>query len=132
MLKALRTGPLRDRDIALNHIPGNWSDRAALAQLVNGLPGDAVVAATSEGGLFEYGSDGDIVGVLEALGSRVNIVTGSVTRDGELNKLMRREASSNVIPRGLERFGRLIAPTGWTVSRSEGAVLSDQVLLVRS
>jgi hypothetical protein len=132
MLKALRTGPLRDRDIALNHIPGNWSDRAALAQLVNGLPGDAVVAATSEGGLFEYGSDGDIVGVLEALGSRVNIVTGSVTRDGELNRLMRREASSNVIPRGLERFSALITPTGWTIARSEGAVLSDQVLLVRS
>jgi len=55
-----------------------------------------------------------------------------VTRDGELNKLMRREASSNVIPRGLERFSALIAPTGWTIARSEGAVLSDQVLLVRS
>ena len=69
---------------------------------------------------------------LEALGSRANIVTGSVTRDGELNTLMRREASSNVIPRGLERFSALITPTGWTIARSEGAVLSDQVLLVRS
>jgi hypothetical protein len=37
-----------------------------------------------------------------------------------------------VIPRGLDRFGALIAPTGWRIARSAGAVLSDQVLLVRT
>lgn len=132
ILAALKTGPLAGRDISLNHIRGNWSDRAALGRLIDGLPADAVIAATSEGGLFEYGSDSDILGVLEVLGARVGSVTGSVTRDGELNRLMRREASSNVIPRGLDRFGALIAPAGWRIARSAGAVLSDQVLLVRT
>jgi len=132
MLAALKTGPLANCDIALRHVSGNWSDTAALKAVLDAIPADAVIAATSEGGLFEYGSDSDILGALKTLAPRADIVTGSVTRDGELNRLMRRHSSANTRPRGLARFAEIIAPSGYRIARSQGAVLSDQVLLTRS
>ena len=89
MLAALKTGPLAGCDVSLNHVAGNWSDTAALAKVLAGVPADAILAATSEGGLFEYGSDSDIAGVLNTLAPRIDVVTGSVTRNAEINRLMR-------------------------------------------
>jgi hypothetical protein len=131
MLDSLQSGPLAGCEISLEHVPGNWSDGAALAQLSADLPANAVIAATSEGGLFEYGGDADITGALRALAPRVSVVTGSVTRNDELNRLMRRQASANVVPRGLDRFAELIAGTGYRIAEARGAVLSDQVRLER-
>jgi hypothetical protein len=131
MLDALKTGPLAGRDVELAHISGNWSDVGGLERVIEAIPADAIVAATSEGGLFEYGSDEDIAGVLRALAPRAPIVTGSVTGNGEINMLMRRHSSANTRPRGLERFAALIAPSGYRIAESKRAVLSDQVLLTR-
>ncbi|HWA42944.1 MAG TPA: hypothetical protein VHA10_07020 [Hypericibacter adhaerens] len=131
MLEALQTGPLAGRDILLEHVAGNWSDHQALGRLAAGAPAGAVLAATSEGGLFEYGSDADIAGVLEALAPHVPLVTGSVTRNDELGRLTRRNGVSGVVPRGLGRFAELIAKTGYRIADSRGAVLSDQVRLTR-
>ena len=132
MLAALQTGPLAGRDISLTLVPGNWSDTVALAKVLAGIPSEAIVAATSEGGLFEYGSDSDIVGVLNTLRSRIDVITGSVTRNAEINRLMRLHSRLKTIPRGLSRFAGLIAPAGYRVVQSHSAILSDQVLLTRS
>jgi hypothetical protein len=132
MLDALKAGPLAGRDINLGHVVGSWSDVAALARVVADLPAGAILAATSEGGLFEYGSDADIAGVLAVLAPRFGVVTGSVTRDDRLNRLMRRHSTAKIVPRGLEVFGRLIGPSGYRVARAEPSPLSDQVLLTRS
>jgi hypothetical protein len=131
MLAALKTGPLAGCDTSLTHVPGNWSDHAALGRLVADLPAESVIAATSEGGLFEYGADAEIAAVLRVLAPRVPLVTGSVTRDGELNRRLRRQASSNVVPRGLDRFAALLAGSGYRIAETRGAVLSDQVRLER-
>lgn len=132
MLAALKTGPLAGCDISLTHVAGNWSDTAALAKVLAGIPADAVLAATSEGGLFEYGTDQDIVGVLNVLAPRIDVVTGSVTRNAEINRLMRLHSRVNTIARGLSRFAGLIAPTGYRVHQTVSAILSDQVLLTRT
>ena len=132
LLAALQDGPLAGREIVLRHTIGDWSDRAALSAVLAELPADAVLAATSEGGLFEYGSDEDIAAVLTVLAPRVGIVTGSVTRDDRLIQLMRRVSAPLTVPRGLQRFGHVIARTGYRVERSRPSPLSDQVLLTRS
>ncbi|MEO6396015.1 MAG: hypothetical protein ABIO40_08915 [Devosia sp.] len=131
MLEALKAAPLAGRDILCHHSTGNWSDTAGLRGLLNSIPSDAIVAATSEGGLFEYGSDADISGVLRELAPRVDIVTGSVTRNDQLNRLLRLHSPSTV-PRGLDRFAALIGPSGYRIARSRPCPLSDQVLLTRS
>jgi hypothetical protein len=132
MLDALKTGPLAGRDVELVTRQGDWQDTAGLKTVVDAVPRDAILAATSEGGLFEYGSDTDIVGVLNVLAARVGIVTGSVTRDERLNQLMRRYSRTETKPRGLAVFGELVAPTGYRIARSMPGVLGDQVLLTRA
>lgn len=132
MLEALKAGKLAGREIVCRHITGNWSDAARLAEAVAAIPAGAVVAATSEGGLFEYGSDADITGALRVLALRVDIVTGSVTRNDRLNRLMKLHSQAPTVARGLERFAELIAPTGYRIARSRPCPLSDQVLLTRS
>jgi hypothetical protein len=132
MLEALRIGPLAGHDIEIAHVAGSWSDAAKLRDLLAAIPQNAVVAATSEGGLFEYGSDDDVRACLLALAPRVSLVTGSVTRNDRLNQLMRRHSGAKVIMRGLERFATLIAPAGFRIAASRPCPLSDQVLLTRS
>lgn len=132
MLESLKQGPLAGCDVAIDHVAGNWQDTEKLSSLVGGFPADAVVAATSEGGLFEYGSDADITGVLKALGPRAAIVTGSVTHANRLNDLLRRHSRAATIPRGAERFAWLIAPVGYRIVESRDSPLSLQVLLRRA
>lgn len=132
MLEALQAGPLAGRDVSVRHTPGDWRDTASLSRLLESAAPEAVIAATSEGGLFEYGSDDEIAGVLQTLRDRVEIITGSVTRDDDLIRLMRRHSKPRTRPRGLERFGALIAPTGYRIATSRPSPLSDQVLLTRS
>lgn len=132
LLAALKTGPLAGATIGLRHVSGDWGDAPAIARLVAGFPADAIVAATSEGGLFEYGSDEDITAVLGTLRDRAATVTGSVTRDDALIRMMRRHSRPRTRPRGLERFAQLIAPTGYRIARSLPSPLSDQVLLSTS
>jgi hypothetical protein len=132
MLDVLKQGPLAGRAIDLVHVAGNWSDAAALGRVVATVPEGAIFAATSEGGLFEYGSDADIGGVMDVLAPRADFVTGSVTRDDTLNRKLRRHSAAKVIMRGLDRFAGLVAPAGYRIVRSLPSPLSDQVLLART
>ena len=90
----------------------------------------AIVAASSEGGLFEYGSDEAIVANLRGLsGGGVSLVAGSVTSASDIRKRMIAETNFKLYPRGLEGLAPLAAQAGYDIRRSEPAVVSDQVLL---
>src|SRR6185437_9512937 len=125
--------PLHGRDIAWRHAPYDWNTTAPLAELVRTLTGaGAIVAASSEGALFEYGSDDAIVGNLVALGaggSGVRIVVGSVTRADQMRRRVIAQSGFRLKPRGLSGFAPLTARGGFEIARSENAWLSDQVLL---
>ena len=69
-----------------------------------------MIAASSEGALFEYGSDEAIVANLAAL------------RAGA-------ETQFRLIPRGLTGFAPLATRAGFAIAKAEPAWLSDQVLL---
>jgi hypothetical protein len=90
----------------------------------------AIVAASSEGGLFEYGSDEAIVANLRALrAGGVKLVAGSVTSADEKRRRMISASKFKLVPRGLEGFAPLAASGGFRIARAETAQLSDQVLL---
>ena len=64
-------GPLHGLAVEFDHRPYDWNEPAVLVQTVaKSRAGGAIVAASSEGGLFEYGSDEAIVANLRGLSGR--------------------------------------------------------------
>ena len=125
--------PLHGRDILWRHLPYDWNVTAPLTELIRTLTAAGViVAASSEGALFEYGSDEAIVANLAALhadGSGARLVAGSVTRADEVRQRMIAQSRFRVVPRGLAGFAPLAERAGFTIVTSTSAWLSDQVLL---
>lgn len=126
--------PLAAADVRVEHTTYNWDSPALLRQLVQGLVTErAVIAASSEGALFEYAGDAAVVANLEALynnGNGASLVVGSVTRGDELTRAGLQYAPFKLIPRGAAVFASLIAGTGFAVARLYESLSSDQVLLV--
>jgi hypothetical protein len=134
-LAALRApgGPLEGLDIVMQHHDYDWNDPSLLEALVGKLAAaGTILAASSEGALFEYGSDQAIVGNLRALharGTGVRLAAGSVTRADEARRRMIAQTRFKLIARGLAGFAPLVAQAGFRIAKSEPALLSDQVLL---
>jgi hypothetical protein len=124
-------GPLHGLEIEFQHHAYDWNDTAPLARLLAGLAVDrAIIAASSEGGLFEYGTDEAVVTNLAALGrAGVPIVAGSVTSSSTLRKRMIAQTSFRLFARGLEGFAPLAERSGYAIAESRTAVMSEQVLL---
>lgn len=127
--------PLAGMDVELQPVRYDWTSVERLREVLGTLEPDAVVAGSSEGGLFEYGTDGAIVANLEAFreGSpKDRVLVGSVTRaDGPA-----REVSSSTgiatRPRGLAAFQELARHAGWAVATALERTFSDNVRLVRA
>jgi len=131
-LAALTTdgAPLAGLDVAFDHRRYDWNDTAALAALLRETDG-AIVGASSEGGLFEYGDDDAVVANLKTLrAGNVRAVTGSVTSNTERHRRNITVSRFKLHARGLEGFTPLAERGGFRLARSEPAQLSDQVLLV--
>ncbi|MBX9710802.1 MAG: hypothetical protein K2X60_07195 [Xanthobacteraceae bacterium] len=125
--------PLEGIDVKFEYHSYDWNNPAPLTALVSELRSRGeIVAASSEGGLFEYGSDEAIVENLSALAARqagVQFVTGSVTSASDLRKRMIAETKFKLKPRGIEGFEPLAIRSGYKILKSEPNVMSDQVLL---
>ncbi|MBI1203188.1 MAG: hypothetical protein GC182_11820 [Rhodopseudomonas sp.] len=123
--------PLAGLDIRFNHHPYDWNRPTLLSQWLEAIAGTgAIVAASSEGGLFEYGSDDAIVENLSALRSgRVKLIAGSVTKDDEARRRMNNVTRFRLVPRGLHGFAPLAERGGFAIATAEAAHLSDQVAL---
>lgn len=110
-------GPLGGLDVAFQYLSYEWSHAGGLAKLLEGLEArDAVCGVSSEGGLFEYGSDEEIVENLRTVHAGTAgdaIVVGSVTRDGEVVRAGSRVSRVNTRPRTLEAFRALAEAGGW-------------------
>jgi len=127
-------GPLHGLDITVLYKRNDWTATGTLSELLAELRGSgAIVAASSEGGLFEYGSDADIktnLGALHAGLSSSALVVGSVTRDDEATRMLNSGgAPIKTIPRGLERFSALAEAAGFSVEKSRRSAFADEVLL---
>ena len=131
-VEALRgsDGPLRDLDLRFQHVAYDWRDASRFRRVLDESgASQAVVAVSSEGGLFEYGSDDEIAANLEAIRQCApddTIVVGSVTRaEGPLEFL--REFT--VRPRTLTAFRELAARAGWHIARVIERLLAYDVRL---
>jgi hypothetical protein len=126
-------GPLAGLDIAMRHHDYDWDRPAAMDSLVEKLvSAGAIIAASTEGALLEYGSDQAIVANLLAMranGAGVRLVAGSVTCADEARRRMIAQTRFKLVPRGLAGFAPLAAQAGFRIAKAESALLSDQVLL---
>jgi len=123
--------PLHGLEVQFQHHAYDWNDTAPLARLLADLAArGAIIAASSEGGLFEYGTDDAVVANLTALArAGVPIVAGSVTSSSEVRKRMIAQARFPLFARGLEGFAPLAERSGYAIAESRSAVVSEQVLL---
>jgi hypothetical protein len=123
--------PLHGLEIQFQHHAYDWNDTAPLAHLLAGLTASGtIIAASSEGGLFEYGTDDAVVANLTALAQAgVPIVAGSVTSSSEERKQMIAQTRLRLFARGLEGFAPLAERSGYEIAESRTAVVSEQVLL---
>ena len=98
--------------------------------MISGNKISSVIAASSEGGLFDYGSDEAVAANLAALrDGGATLVAGSVTRADELTRCSLAGARFKLVPRGVEVFAVLAGGAGWRLARAAPALISDQVLL---
>ncbi|MEY4546910.1 MAG: hypothetical protein RL685_3105 [Pseudomonadota bacterium] len=130
------SAPLAGLSIALLHEPYDWQQPSGLANTLEQVRSrNSVCVASSEGGLFEYGSEQDIVRNLTAFHQHAPAdfaIVGSVTRGDALARRMVGDSGALLHPRGLAVFARLIEGTGLHISRSIERTLSDQVVLTRA
>lgn len=111
-------GPLSGMTVGFHHITYDWSDATQLSGLLAGLPADAVCAVSSEGALFEYGTDQEIVENLRALRAAspaAATCVGTVTRDSAASRASRASTRVTTIPRSIDAFRDLASAARWRV-----------------
>jgi hypothetical protein len=127
--------PLSGLKVSFQYLSYEWSDTSRLRKVLEGLnAGEAACGISSEGGLFEYGSDEEIVANLEALHAgtpRDAIVVGSVTRDGALVRASLIASRVATRPRTMEGFRGLCEQAGWSMERVIERPFSYHVRLMK-
>jgi hypothetical protein len=129
-------GALHGLPALLRHVRYDWSEPSALrALLEDARAEEAIAAGSSEGGLFEYGSDEEIVANLTCLRDAAPadfVMAGSVTRADQLTRRLYVSGGPAIRPRGLDVFGALAARGGWKIARAIERPFSDNVALTRA
>jgi hypothetical protein len=127
--------PLGGLEIGFRHVSYEWSQVKRLRQTLDDLrAAEAVCAISSEGALFEYGSDTDIVANLQALHAGAApdaIVVASVTRDDQPMRSLPVTDRAATRPRTLEGFRSLAEHAGWSVQRVIERPFSYNVRLMK-
>ena len=133
-LSALKAagGPLDGMDIAFEHAVYDWADTAGLRQAIAAFDPTVAAGGSSEGALFDYGSDKDIVSNLDALRNGTPddfVVAGTITRDSEVLKGGMDAGHLSFRPRKPDAFRELVGLAGWEVVRLIDRPFSHDFLL---
>ena len=133
-------GPLAGLDAVLEYIRYDWAQPQQLRILLRAIDAiHAVVAVSSEGGLFEYAADDQIVANLAVLAGETppeTIVAGPVVRDATTldPRLVATEHAPGRPPiryLGLAKFVELAARGGWHIARHLDGPMHQVVCLHR-
>ncbi|HXJ90960.1 MAG TPA: hypothetical protein VMS18_29400 [Candidatus Binatia bacterium] len=128
-------GPLDHLSCTFRHIRYDWAKADGLQSLLRDLrSSNALAICSSEGGLFEYGSDQEILSNLRALRQSESVfaVVGSVTRADEATRLLHQTGGAALHLRGLPVFKALVQEAGWSVTRVVERPFSDHFTLTQS
>jgi hypothetical protein len=115
-------GILYGIDLSCSYIRYDWKEVAPLTELLGEHPG-CIAACSSEGGLFEYGDERNLLENLQTLsaypGNPMKI-TGSFLRDPEtIDPIMMETLSMTKIQPvlyGIERMNKISDKTGWKIT----------------
>ena len=125
--------PLEGLDVSFDHVTYNWRVTETLRDLLARLDRDGdVIAVSSEGGLFEYGSDEEILTNLTVLSCDLaegTVFAGSVTRADGPGRHLHASVGIPLQPRTLEEFKSLAAQGGWAVAEARVRPFSYNVLM---
>jgi hypothetical protein len=112
--------PLHGVEARLRHLPYAWSQAAErLPSLLTDLGAPAAACAvSSEGGLFQYGSDADIIANLAAVHAATPadaFVVGTVTSDDESARLAQDASQIPTRPLSVDTVRQLVERAGWSL-----------------
>lgn len=117
--------PLAGLDIDYRVLHYDWVGSFRLREWLQSWQVDqSVVVASSEGALFEYGEDEDIVANLERLRQHTPAaatMVGSIFRDDDFTRAVKRLSRFTVRPRSLESFDAIVRRAGWSITRHDNA-----------
>jgi hypothetical protein len=129
-------GPLAGLDLHVTHAVYDWRLTDGLRRcLDDARAANACVAISSEGGLFEYGLDAEVIANLRTMADAAPAdtrVTGSVTRGDGPARAAQAATDVQVRPRTLDEFGALAASAGWTIDRAIARPFCFDVRLQRT
>lgn len=127
---------LHGLQIGFHHINYDWSDSAELPNLAEAFgDGQSIVAASSEGALFEYGSDEEITAnlrMLQEVTPADTVIVGSVTRGDDLGRMLNGAglgSRAGIQMRGLDAFAAMAMDAGWSIAVAIERPLSHDVRL---
>jgi len=132
--------PLGGLDVTFQYVQYDWSSVAELRKALAGIGEMGAGVCSSEGGLFDYGSDEDIVANLTVLREATPgdfVVVGSVVRDvATLDPRLKATTEPQGRPLirylGLDAFRRLAQRAGWSVDRVIDSVAHHAVTLKKT
>jgi len=131
----IEDAPLHGLDIRFRPYKYDWSNVEELHATLRLLNAESTACAiSSEGGLFEYGSDAEIRSNLEVLhaGTASDAhIAGSVTREGGPMQATQSASRIRTHPRTLEQFTSLAKDAGWKLQRAIERPFSFHVSLAK-
>ncbi|WP_416799054.1 hypothetical protein [Ciceribacter azotifigens] len=124
-------GPLVGIAATMTFVPYSWDQPSSLASALHDRKiGGEYVLASSEGALFEYGSDRAVIANLSLLREAGAIpIAGSVIRDDATGQAMAARSPFPLKARGLRNLESLVSAAGYRISDAIEGVASDQFLL---
>jgi hypothetical protein len=112
--------PLGGLDITLDHVTYDWTRPAQLHEAVARMREENIVVCSSEGALFEYGSNEVIAQNLQVLKEATATpfaIVGSIVRNNSIFQAIQKMSTLSFRAFDLEEFRTLAKSVGWTVER---------------
>jgi hypothetical protein len=124
--------PLHGLEISFLHTRYDWSHTDVLRGLLVSIGGGSIMAVSSEGALFEYASDEEVIANLQTLHEIApsgTVIVGSLTRADATGRLMNRGSRAALRLRGVEAFTTLVQGAGWQLTENFTRPLSHDICL---